>query len=147
MNHSDSHPNMPKLSRERMLEEINRCNDKIQAITGVRPTLHRAPYGDYSNALIETADTLGMHVIQWDVDSLDWKDPPVADIVSRVTKQVNSGSIVLFHNAAKNTPAALPQILEKLTAEGYTFLPVSEMIYYKDYTLNHEGRQITMPPA
>ena len=147
MNHSDSHPNMPKLSRERMLEEINRCNDKIQAITGVRPTLHRAPYGDYSNALLETADTLGMHVIQWDVDSLDWKDPPVADIVSRVTKQVNSGSIVLFHNAAKNTPAALPQILEKLTAEGYTFLPVSEMIYYKDYTLNHEGRQIAMPPA
>ena len=147
MNHSDSHPNMPKLSRERMLEEINRCNDKIQAITGVRPTLHRAPYGDYSNALIETADTLGMHVIQWDVDSLDWKDPPVADIVSRVTKQVNSGSIVLFHNAAKNTPAALPQILEKLTAEGYTFLPVSEMIYYNGYTLNHEGRQIAMPPA
>ena len=71
----------------------------------------------------------------------------MADIVSRVTKQVNSGSIVLFHNAAKTTPAALPQILEKLTAEGYTFLPVAEMIYYKDYTLNHEGRQIDMPPA
>lgn len=86
----------------------------------MRPTLHRAPYGDYSNALLETADTLGMHVIQWDVDSLDWKDPPVADIVSRVTKQVNSGSIVLFHNAAKNTPASPAANPRKLTAEGYT---------------------------
>lgn len=145
MNHSDTHPNMPKLSRDKMLYEINACNDKIQAITGKRPTLFRAPYGDYDNALLETLDSLNMACIQWDVDSLDWKDPPVADIVSRVTKNVSSGSIVLFHNAAKNTPEALPQILETLQAEGYTFLPVSEMIYYKEYTINHEGRQIAAP--
>ena len=142
MNHSDTHPNMPKLSRDKMIAEINTCNDKIQALTGVRPTLFRAPYGDYDNALIETVESMGMYCIQWDVDSLDWKDPPVSDIVRRVTSQVSSGSIVLFHNAAANTPAALPSIIEGLQAQGYSFLPVSEMIYTDHYTVNHEGRQI-----
>ena len=146
MNHSDTHPHMPQLSRERMIQEINACNDRIEAITGIKPILFRAPYGDYSNALIETTDELNMYCIQWDVDSLDWKDPPPADIVKRVTSQVASGSIVLFHNAAKNTPAALPQIIENLKAQGYTFLKASDMIYYQDYTLNHEGRQIAVPP-
>lgn len=144
MNHSNSHPNMPKLSRDQMIAEINACNDKIQAVTGVRPTLFRAPYGDYSNTLIETLDSLQMYCIQWDVDSLDWKDLSAADIAKRVTGGVQSGSIVLFHNAAKHTPEALPQIIEKLLAQGYTFLPVSEMIYTDNYTINHEGRQVAL---
>lgn len=147
MNHSDTHAHMPQLSREEMLAEINACSDNIQAITGERPALFRAPYGDYDNALMETVETLGMSCIQWDVDSLDWKNPPVEEMVKRVTGEVSSGSIVLFHNGAKNTPAALPRIIEELRAQGYTFLPVSEMIYYEDYTINHEGRQISTPAS
>lgn len=142
MNHSNTHPHMPGLSRDQMIKEINACSDKIQAVTGVRPTLFRAPYGDYDNALIETTDSLGMPCIQWDVDSLDWKGLPTEEIVRRVTSQVNSGSIVLFHNGVKNTPEALSLILEKLSAQGYAFVPVSQMIYTENYTLNHEGRQI-----
>ena len=141
MNHSNTHPNMPTLSREKMLAEIRTCNEKIQAVTGVCPTLFRAPYGDYDNALIETLDEAGMACIQWDVDSLDWKDLSAADITKRVMGQVGSGSIVLFHNAAKHTPEALPGIIEQLQAQGYTFLTASEMIYTDDYTINHEGRQ------
>ena len=142
MNHSNTHPHMPTLSREKMLEEIRTCNDKIQAITGVCPTLFRAPYGDYDNATIETVEAAGMYCIQWDVDSLDWKDPPVSDLIKRTVQNVRSGSIVLFHNAAKNTPEALPSIIESLQEQGYTFLPVSAMIYTENYTINHEGRQI-----
>ena len=147
MNHSDTHPHMPQLSREGMAAEINRCSDRIEALTGTRPILFRAPYGDYNNALLETLDGLGMYCIQWDVDSLDWKDPPPADIVRRVTERVKPGSIVLFHNAAKNTPEALPTIIEKLQADGYTFLKASEMIYREGYTINHEGRQCTQAGA
>ncbi len=69
-NHSDSHPHMPELSVEKMTEEINACNDKIEAITGKRPTLLRPPYGDYNNTLIETLQGLNMHCIQWDVDDV-----------------------------------------------------------------------------
>jgi polysaccharide deacetylase family sporulation protein PdaB len=147
MNHSNTHPNLPNLTRDQMIQEINTCNDKIQAVTGVRPTLLRPPYGDYNNTLIETLESLNMYCIQWDVDSLDWKDPPVEDIVKRVTTRVKSGSIVLFHNAAKNTPAALPTIIENLQKQGYTFLKASEMIYTENYTINHEGRQIGQTAA
>lgn len=140
-NHSDSHPHMPELSVEKMTEEINACNDKIEAITGKRPTLLRPPYGDYNNTLIETLQGLNMHCIQWDVDSLDWKNPPSSDIVKRVTGKVKNGSIVLFHNAAVNTPAALPEIIEKLQADGYQLVPISELIYDRPYTTDHEGRQ------
>ena len=116
MNHSDTHPHMPDLTREKMLRELRTCNDKIQAITGVCPTLHRAPYGDYDNALIETVESAGMQCVQWDVDSLDWRELPVEEIVKRVTGQVSSGSIVLFHNGVKNTPEALDTIIEQLLA-------------------------------
>ncbi|MBQ9414138.1 MAG: polysaccharide deacetylase family protein, partial [Clostridia bacterium] len=142
MNHSNTHPHMPELSKDQMIAELTACNDKIEAVTGVRPLLHRPPYGDYSDTLIDAVESLGMYTIQWDVDSLDWKEIPADEIVSRVTSRVQSGSIVLFHNAALHTPEALPAIIEALQAQGYTFLKVSDMIYRDGYTINHEGRQI-----
>ena len=74
-------------------------------------------------------------------DSLDWKDLSAADITKRVTSKVQPGSIVLFHNAAKNTPEALPSIIEYLLQEGYTFVPISEIILKGEYTIDHTGRQ------
>ena len=77
----------------------------------------------------------------WDGDSLDWKEIPAEEIVQRVTGKVQPGSIVLFHNAAE----ALPPILETLIQEGYTLVPISQLIlggeYNTDYTIDHTGRQ------
>ncbi len=61
--------------------------------------------------------------------------------------RVAPGSIVLFHNAALHTPEALPGIIEALQADGYSIMPVSELIYKGEYTLDHEGRQIPADPA
>lgn len=77
----------------------------------------------------------------WDVDSLDWKELSAAEITARVTSKVQPGSIVLFHNAARNTPEALPAIIESLLREGYCFLPVSELILSCDYSIDHTGKQ------
>lgn len=77
-----------------------------------------------------------------DVDSLDWKDLEAPEIVKRVTKHVQPGSIVLFHNAALHTPEALPTIIESLLQEGYTFVPISQIILPQPYTIDHTGRQI-----
>ena len=74
-------------------------------------------------------------------DSLDWKDLSAADITKRVTGKVCPGSIVLFHNAAKHTPEALPRIIECLLQEGYTFVPISEIILKGEYTIDHTSRQ------
>lgn len=67
-NHSNTHPHMPQLSRAQMIDEIESCNKKIEAITGKCPTLLRPPYGDYDNALIEVMTELKMYTIQWDVE-------------------------------------------------------------------------------
>ena len=142
MNHSDSHPHINQLSEEKVKEEITKCADKIEAATGKRPDLFRGPYGEYNNTVLRAAEAVGNKTIQWDVDSLDWKDLAADDIVARVTKRVKPGSIILFHNGAKNTPEALPQILEKLIADGYRFVPVGELILRENYTIDHRGRQI-----
>lgn len=140
-NHSATHPHMPALSRDGMLQEITGCNQKIEALTGQKPTLFRPPYGDYNNTLIEVLKSQNMYCIQWDVDSLDWKDYSADAIQERVVAKTKEGSIILFHNAAKNTPAALPGIIEALLANGYSFSTVYDLIYKDNYTIDHTGRQ------
>jgi len=141
MNHSSDHAHFNSLSGDEIIADLNACNDKIEAVTGVRPTLFRCPYGEYDDHVINATRSIGMEPIQWDVDSLDWKDLSAADITKRVTSKVQPGSIVLFHNAAKNTPEALPSIIEYLLQEGYTFVPISEIILKGEYTIDHTGRQ------
>lgn len=141
-NHSNTHPHMPQLSKEQMKNEINSCNSKIQSVTGRCPTLLRPPYGDYDNALIEVMNELKMYTIQWDVDSLDWKDSATPEnICKRVTSKVKNGSIVLFHNDADHTPAALPNILKCLKDEGYEFVFIEDLIYKENYEIKHDGTQ------
>lgn len=141
MNHSDSHPHMTQISKEKMKEEIEKCNQKIENITGKRPNLHRAPYGDYNNEVVQTVRECGSFTIQWSVDSLDWKNLSATEITKRVTEKVEPGSIVLFHNAALHTPEALPGILEKLQADGYRIVPISELIYTEDFAIDQAGKQ------
>ena len=145
MGHSNTHAHFNSLSSQEIVDDLNACNDKIEAVTGVRPTLFRCPYGEYDDHVINAVRSLDIEPIQWDVDSLDWKDLSAADITQRVTSKVQPGSIVLFHNAAKHTPEALPTILETLLQEGYTFVPISQLILpgecNTDYTIDHTGRQ------
>lgn len=144
MNHSDTHPHMTQLSPEKMREELTNCNNKIEGVTGIKPVLFRAPYGDYNNEVIQTIRECGCYTIQWDVDSLDWKDLSAAEITKRVTEKVKPGSIVLFHNAAKHTPEALPGILEKLQSDGYNIVPISQLIFTDNYTIDNTGRQYSI---
>ena len=145
MNHSNTHAHFSQLSTDEIIADVTACNDKIEAVTGVRPTLIRPPYGEYDDHVITAIRSMGMEPIQWDVDSLDWKELSAAEITERVTTKVQPGSIVLFHNAALHTPEALPGLLEALLQEGYTFVPISELIlpgaYNADYTIDPTGRQ------
>lgn len=141
-NHSDTHPHMTTLEYNKMVAEMNNCSDKIEAITGVRPTLFRPPYGDYDDKLVATLREQGYYCIQWDVDSLDWKNPTPAEITSRVLEKSSNGSIILFHNAAINTPSALPNIISGFIEKGYSFSKISDLIYTDDYTIDHKGTQI-----
>ena len=141
-NHSNSHPYMTKLSEKQMIAELTACNDKIKSVTGEEPILFRAPYGDYNNATIKATESIGMYTIQWDVDSLDWKENATAQsIAQRVISKVKNGSIVLFHNDADHTPEALPIILSTLQNEGYEFVFIEDLILKENYKILHDGTQ------
>ncbi|MBE7018216.1 MAG: deacetylase [Ruminococcaceae bacterium] len=140
MTHSDDHAHFNSLSTEQIASNINRSCDKIEAVTGVRPTLFRCPYGEYNDNVITSINSMGIHTIQWDVDSLDWRDLSAGEITERVTGKVQSGSIVLFHNAAKHTPEALPGIIEKLLGDGYKIVPVSEILLTGEFEMDHTGK-------
>lgn len=141
MNHSDTHPDLTKCTTEEIISQLERCNEKIEAVTGCRPTLHRCPYGAYDDHVIQAVRSLGMEPIQWDVDSLDWKELTAPEIQERVLSRVVPGSIVLFHNAAKHTPEALSDIIETLQSQGYTFVKIADLIEEGAYTIDVNGVQ------
>lgn len=140
--HSSSHPYMSKLSKENVEKELVSSSNAITSITGKKVVCFRPPYGDYNDLLIETANNLGLYTIQWDVDSLDWKDLSAKEITNRVLKRVKNGSIVLFHNQGKHTHEALNDIIIALRSNGYTFVTIEELIYKDNYYLTPEGRQV-----
>lgn len=143
-NHSENHKNMSQLSDEQKKEELMKVHDKVRDLTGYEMFLFRPPYGDYDNAVVKVARDCGYYTIQWDVDSLDWKDYGVDSIIKTVTehKHLGNGSIILCHNGAKYTAQALDTLIKTLKEQGYTFVPISELIYKDHYHMDHEGRQI-----
>ena len=142
MNHSDSHPHFSQISDDKLREEIKNCSEKIEKITGKKVDLLRPPYGDYNARVVNCVNDMEHYTIQWSVDSLDWKNLTSEQIHKRVTENIHPGAIVLFHNAAKNTPAALPSILKTLTDDGYKIVPVSKLIYKDNFKIDHTGKQI-----
>lgn len=143
-NHSENHKNMSKLSTDEMRSELLDVHERVKRLTGYEMTLFRPPYGDYSNEVIQTATSLGYNSIQWDVDSLDWKDYGVDSIINTVCnhKHLGNGSIILCHNGAKYTAAALDSLIKNLKDQGYELVKVSDLICDGEFTMDAEGRQI-----
>lgn len=146
-NHSDVHPHTEGMNINDLIADTKACSDKIKMITGEAPTLYRAPYGEYDDIVVTTVEGMGMKVIQWSVDSIDWEEPSADVIIRRVTEKAQAGSIILFHNDLENTAEALPSLLTELTRKGHTFCTVSDMIYEENYHIDNNGMQIYDAPA
>ena len=144
-NHSENHKNMSQLSEAECRQELQDVHDKVKKLTDYDMFLFRPPYGDYDNEVISIARDMGYYPIQWDVDSLDWKDYGVDSIINTVTKHkhLGNGSIILCHNGAKYTAEALDALISGLKEQGYEIVPISELIYRDNYHMDHEGRQIS----
>ncbi|GAB6137600.1 polysaccharide deacetylase family protein [Halanaerobaculum tunisiense] len=141
-NHSYTHPHMTKLSAQQIKKELTRTSELIKKLTGQQPTLFRPPFGEYDNQLIKVAHELDYHVVQWTIDSLDWKDVSTDFIVNRVLENAAPGSIVLMHNNGTHTADALAKLIPQLKERGYEIVPVSELIYQDDYyVVPHSGLQ------
>lgn len=139
-NHSMTHQDPVNMDYGALLSDINACNELLYSLTGEPVTLYRAPSGSYDDETVEAAEALGMTAVQWDADSVDWKDKTPEEITERMLKKIGPGSIALFHVGKENTVAALPGIIAKLKEEGYSFCTVTELLPEGKIVTDGQGR-------
>ncbi len=143
-NHSRSHPDMTTLSKEEQKAQLMEAHDAVKDIAGYEMELFRPPYGAYNNEVIRTCYENNYYPVQWSVDSLDWMDYDAATIIKNVCehKALGPGAIILCHNGAKHTAEALDEMLTNLKEQGYTIVPISELIIKENFHMDVTGRQI-----
>lgn len=128
-NHSWTHPQLSKLSDDRVTAEITKTQDAIKDASGYSPTLLRPPYGAITPRQREWIENqFGLNVILWSVDPFDWKRPGASVITQRILSQARPGSIILSHDIHKQTVDAMPATLDGLIAKGFKFATVSQLI-------------------
>lgn len=141
-NHSDNHEDFTKLSKDQIIREIDSADAKIMGVTGIKTSLFRFPEGTYNSNSVKIVEATNHKCIQWDADSIDWRNQGYKIEYNRVIKNLKNGSIILFHNSGKYTPQTLDMVINKLKSEGYSFLKVSDLIYKDNYVIDENGRQI-----
>ena len=140
--HSNTHPHVNKLSAEKNLEEINLSVAKIQKITGQKTNIYRAPYGEYNNTIIKTAEENGYYTIQWNLGTLDYKGLTGEQMWNRLKNKLENGAIILSHNGTKHTADSLDMLIKNIKSKGYEIITVSQLIYKDNYIINGNGTQI-----
>lgn len=142
--HSNTHPNMSKLSSAQVRNELETSIKLITDITQKPVSLFRPPFGDYDDKLITVCEEMKVKAIQWDVDSLDWKGISASEIISRVSGGVKGGSIILCHNNSDHIVDALPSLIDILIGRGFEFVTVGELVYKSDFKIDNNGTQIKL---
>jgi peptidoglycan/xylan/chitin deacetylase (PgdA/CDA1 family) len=130
-NHSFSHPHLTHLSATQIKDELKRTQDIIASLTGQRPFLFRAPYGEYNDTLIAIAKQLGLVTVQFDVESGDPDTTFTAETLVRwVTREARNGSVIIMHinNRGWHTAEALPTIIADLRTKGFQLVRVSDLL-------------------
>ena len=132
--HGHRHVNYNELNDAEIRKQIQTAHTILTEETGKSPNLIRMPNGAFDKRVLRIADELGYKVIQWDTDSLDWKNPGADFIINRVLKRVHPGDIVLLHasDSCKQTHIALPVIIDQLRAQGYEFTTVGNLLQLTD---------------
>lgn len=141
--HSNTHPHVNNLSAEENLKEIQASVEKIAKITGNKTDLYRAPYGEYNNTVIGTAEENGYHTIQWNLDTLDYTGLTGEEMWNRIKDKVVNGSIILSHNGTEHTADSLDMLIKNIKAKGYELVKVSDLIQKENYKINNNGTQIS----
>jgi peptidoglycan-N-acetylglucosamine deacetylase len=140
-NHSWTHPQLSKLSDQRVTEEITKTQEAIKNACGFTPIILRPPYGAITRSQREWIEKqFGLNIILWSVDPFDWKRPGASVITQRIVSGAQSGAIILSHDIHQQTIDAMPATLDALLAKGYKFVTVSQLI-----AMNHP--KAPPPPA
>ncbi|WP_413380963.1 polysaccharide deacetylase family protein [Alkalihalobacillus sp. 1P02AB] len=127
-NHSMSHPNLVTLEPKRIKHELEETSLQIEEAVGFRPSTMRPPYGSYNDGVISLISDIGIPMVLWSVDSLDWKSRDKDEINKVILNNVHDGAIILMHDIHQATADALPHLMKELDQQGYEFVTVSELL-------------------
>lgn len=126
-NHSWSHPELPKLSVDQIVGEIDRTNEAIRQATGVKPSILRPPYGAVNGVVLEQLRLRNMSSILWSVDTRDWADRNSQIVCSRAVAGARPGAVILMHDIHQTSVNAVPCILSSLKQQGYSFVTIQRL--------------------
>ncbi len=153
-NHSMTHPKLTMLSLAQQEKELREAHAVLAKIGGQQLTnFVRPPYGSYDKNTLQAAANLGLQPITWSIDSWDWRDIPVDQVVKRTLEAARPGGVILMHLAGRNTVKALPRIIEGLRNKGYTFVLLSQLfsqhgvVKQKPLEVYYQGEVLAMEPA
>lgn len=133
-NHSYNHPQFGKLGMNEFRMQIIRTENIIEGLAGYKPRLIRPPYGDISEPQLKWAQRHGYKLINWNVDSLDWKGLPKSHVRNNILARAGKGAIILQHGGGgstsdlRGTIEALPEVISIMRKRGYSFVTVPQML-------------------
>lgn len=130
--HSWSHRQLTKLSTQELTDQIMTTRAKIFDITGIDSTVIRPPYGAFNNDVKQTCSELGIIMVNWSLDTLDWKNKNADTIYNAIMKDVKDGDIILCHDLHGTTVDAMERVIPALIEQGYQLVTVSELLSYSE---------------
>lgn len=142
-NHSYNHPDVPGftgMTISQVQKQIDDTNARLEKFVGVKATLIRPPYGNITKDQVVKLNT---PIINWDIDTEDWKLRNAQAVYDKTMKLVHSGSIVLMHDIHATSADAFCMLADELVAQGYTFVTVSELLGTQELlkpTIKYNGR-------
>jgi len=155
-NHTYSHPDLTKLSKEDILEELDKTRLLVKKITGKETHLFRPPGGRYDNKVIVTTTLSGYKMILWTDYPGDFGCPSSKLIYQRTVSGAEDEGIILLHNGLDTTLNALPKIISELKKGKYRFVTISELmeeireketIYFEKFEREQKARPLPLEMA
>lgn len=126
--HTWDHSSLTKLSNSQIDSNLTKCINKIKDVTGYTPTMLRPPYGNVDSDVKAVAGSLGLIVINWSIDTEDWKSRNAKSVYKEIMENACSGAIVLCHDLYESTATAIEYAIPALEKEGYAFVTVHELL-------------------
>lgn len=132
-NHSWSHKDFTKLSKDKIFDQLEKTNQLIYRLTGKKPQFFRPPFGAMNEKVIRYVSQKGYSIIYWNVDTRDWQGKTADEMMKVVKKNIRSGSIILFHSAGGDrqldgTIQVLPRLISFLKKKGYEIVTIDQLI-------------------
>lgn len=141
--HTMYHQNLIRISANAAKDDIAEAKSVFNDILGHEPVLTRPPYGNINNTV---RGSVGTPMILWSVDTLDWKNKNVDEILAVTKEQVHDGAIILMHDIYDTTIDAVPVIIDELRKNGYEFVTIAELAEFRSVDLQNGAAYYNFRP-